>query len=152
MTDARTSTTPLAEASAPEGSYRGPAHAAPYPVSRLAPAFRTLDLAAEVQAAETLLNARANAKLALIAEQIQALRDSARAVLREAAAEQALHRARCAFQRRPGQVYHLYRDPDGSTWFSMLAPTDWRGQPPAVFAGSFRLEADYSWTQVAAAD
>jgi hypothetical protein len=28
----------------------------------------------------------------------------------------------------------------------MLSPGDWRGQPPDPYLGSYRLEADLSWT------
>lgn len=126
--------------------YQGADHSAPYPVSRLAPAFRTTELAAEVERAESMLSARTGAKLRVIADQIKALQAEARKVLDEAREEQALTRARCAFRRIPGHVYHLYRKGDGETFFSMLSPADWRGRPPDVFVGSYRLEADYSWT------
>ena len=34
----------------------------------------------------------------------------------------------------------------------MLSPADWRGEPPHPFLGSYRLEADYSWTPADKAD
>jgi hypothetical protein len=126
--------------------HRGPEHSAPYPVSRLAPAFQMTELAAEVAQAEAMLGARTTAKLQVIAEQIRALQAQARQVLSEAREEHALNRARCAFKRIPGRTYHLYRKGDGSTYFSMLSPEDWRGQPPDAYAGSYRLEGDWSWT------
>ncbi len=121
-------------------------HSSPYPVSRLAPAFHAPDLAEEIRRAETLLSARSGAKLRVIADQIKSLQAEARKVLDEARDEQALTHARCAFKRIPGHCYHLYRKPDGSTFFSMLSPADWRGKPPDAFVGSYRLEADHSWT------
>jgi len=124
----------------------GPSHNAPYPTSRLAPAFQAPELAAEVARAETMLSARTGAKLRVIADQIEALQKEARKVLDEAHEEQALTRADCSFQRRPGQIYHLYRRSDHRTFFSMLSPTDWGDEPPYTFLGSYRLEADYSWT------
>lgn len=126
--------------------HQGADHSSPYPVSRLAPAFQAPDLAAEVARAEAMLSARTGAKLRVIADQIRALQAEARKVLEEAREEQALTLAECAFQRRPGQVYHLYRRPDASRYFSMLSPADWRGSPPHEFVGSWRLEADFSWT------
>ena len=119
----------------------------PYPISRLAPAFTATDLAAEVARAESMLSARTGAKLRVIADQIEALQAQARKILEEAREEQALTRAQCSFKRIPGHRYHLYRKPDGSHFFSMLSPADWRGEPPHPFLGSYRLEADYSWTQ-----
>jgi hypothetical protein len=124
----------------------GDARSSPYPTSRLAPAFHAPQLAEEVARAESMLNARTSAKLRVIADQIKALQAEARKALDEARDEQVLTRAQCAFKRIPGKLYHLYTKADGSTYFSMLSPQDWRGQPPDAFAGSFRLEADYSWT------
>jgi hypothetical protein len=126
--------------------HRGARHSAPYPVSRLAPAFELTDLATEVARAESMLSARTGAKLRVIADQIKALQAQARQVLDDAREEQALTRAQCAFKRIPGHSYHLYRKDDGTSFFSMLSPADWRGKPPHTFVGSYRLEADYSWT------
>jgi hypothetical protein len=124
----------------------GAERSSPYPVSRLAPSFELADLAAEVARAESMLSARTGAKLRVIADQIKTLQTEARKVLEEAREEQALTRARCAFKRIPGHTYHLYRDDDGSSFFSMLSPADWRGEPPHAFLGSYHLNADYSWT------
>lgn len=132
--------------------HQGGDRSAPYPVSRLAPAFESGDLAAEVARAETLLSARTSAKLRVIADQIKALRVEARKVLDDAREEQALTRARCGFKRIPGHIYHLYRKTNGSSYFSMLSPADWRGDPPDEHIGSYRLEADYSWTPAERAD
>jgi hypothetical protein len=125
----------------------GANNSSPYPVSRLAPAFQATDLAAEVARAESMLSARTEAKLRVIAEQIQSLQTEARKVLDEAREEQALTRAQCSFKRIPEHNYHLYRKSDGTTFFSMLSPTDWHGDPPHPYLGSYRLEADYSWTR-----
>lgn len=126
--------------------HRGDARSSPYPASRLAPAFHAPHLAEEVARAESMLNARTSAKLRVIADQIKSLQAEARKVLDEARDEQSLTRAQCSFTRVPGRLYHLYNKADGSTYFSMLSPQDWGGRPPDEFAGSFRLEADYSWT------
>jgi hypothetical protein len=126
--------------------HRGDARSSPYPMSRLAPAFQAPELADEIARAESMLGARTSAKLRVIADQIKALQAEARKVLDEARDEQALTHAECAFKRIPGKVYHLYRKANGGTYFSMLSPADWNGQPPDVHVGSYRLEADYSWT------
>jgi len=126
--------------------HQGADNTAPYPVSRLAPAFELVDLAREISAADASLASHATGKLRVIAEQIQQLQDAARQILEETRRSQELHRADCNFRRQPGHVYHLYRKPDGSTYFSMLEPADWAGRPPHEFVGAFRLEADMSWT------
>jgi hypothetical protein len=124
----------------------GPASTSPYPVSRLAAPHDLVDVAREIQKADAMLGAVAGNKLQLIADQIRALQEQARAILEATHRDATLHRARCNFQKRPGKVYHLYRDRQGQPYFSMLSPEDWKGAPPDPFEGSFRLEADMSWT------
>lgn len=132
----------------PTGGERhlGPARTSPYPVSRLAPAFDLVDMAKEIAQADDMIAATATAKLQVIVEQVRALQAQARAVLEESRRNRDLHRVPCGFQRIPGRTYHLYRREDGTEVFSLLSPSDWRGHPPYAFIGSFRLEADRSWT------
>jgi hypothetical protein len=121
-------------------------HASPYPVSRLAPAFELVDLAREIAQADEMLSNRAGAKLSLIAEQVRLLQQQAREILQQTQHDQQLHRARCNFQKKPGQIYHLYRNSRGEALLSMLSPEDWQGRPPNDYLGGFRLESDRSWT------
>jgi len=120
----------------------------PYPMSRLAPRFELVDLAAEIARADETVTLVASARLDVIRQQIVALQEQARVVLDEAARAARLHRARCNFRKVPGRVYHLYRRDDGERYFSMLAPEDWSGAPPHAFEGSYRLEADQTYTRV----
>ncbi len=124
------------------------AAASPFPLSRLAPSFDLVDTAREIQDADRMLGAVVGGQLDVIAIQIRALQDQARSLLEKARQAGELHRAGCSFKKRPGAVYHLYRRPDGSSYFSMLSPSEWRGVPPHPFEGSFRLEIDASWTRV----
>ena len=126
--------------------HEGPEHASPYPLSRLAPRFDLVDAAREIQHADTLLGAVVGNKLSLIAEQIRALQAQARAIVEEARESGDLHRVECRFQKSAGGVYHLYRRPDRTRYFSLLSLDDWGGSPPHAFEGSFRLEADMSFT------
>ena len=119
-----------------------------YPASRLAPAFELVDLAHEIEQADQLVSARTNAKLQVIADQIRNLQAKARTIMEQAASEQRLHRARCHFSKRPGQIYHLYQSGDQDCYFSLLSPADWQGKPPHRHLGSYRLENDLSWTPV----
>lgn len=127
------------------------AHASPYPVSRLAPAHDLVDMAREIAEADHMLGTVASAKLEVIAEQIRQLQAQARTVLKQAENNATLHRARCSFQRRIGQTYHLYARDDGEHYFSLLGPDEWHGDPPHRFCGSYRLEPDMSWSPAAAA-
>jgi hypothetical protein len=133
------------------GNHQGPAHTSPYGLSRLAPAIDLVDTAREIARANATIAAATTGKLSLIAEQIRALQEQARGVLAAAQRDAMLHEARCSFRKRPGQVYHLYRAADGSHYFSMLSPEEWGGRPPDPFVGSYRLEADSSWTDAALA-
>ncbi len=132
----------------PEARWQGPAHAAPYGLSRLAPSYDLVDVAAQIQRADETLATMTGGKLAVIAEQIQKLQEQARTLLERARRDAELHRAVCRFEKKPGGVYHLYRREDGGLWFSMLGPDEWIGEKPWAFEGSYRLELDMSFTRV----
>jgi hypothetical protein len=123
-----------------------PNAAAPYPLSRLSAPINLIDVAREIQAADSLLSAVAGGKLEAIARQIRALQAEAARTLAEAQIDAELHRVRCSFKKIPGKLYHLYERPDAERYFSLLSPDDWAGQPPHRFCGSFRLEADMRFT------
>ena len=120
--------------------------ASPYPVSRLSAKVSLVDAAREIEAADQWIASTATAQLATIAEQMQRLREQATAVLEKAHADAELHRAQARFHRLPGKIYHLYQRADGTRYWSMLSPEEWKGTPPHPFVASYRLEADQSWT------
>ncbi len=122
--------------------------AAPYPMSRLAPRFELVDIAAEIARADETISTVTTAKLELIRDQIAALQEKARAILEEAAFAARLHRAKCHFHKVPGHIYHLYRRDEHEEYFSMLSPDDWGGSPPHPYEGSYRLEPDQTFTRV----
>jgi hypothetical protein len=126
------------------------AHSLPYPASRLAPPIELVDLAREIEQADQLIDLSVHSKLTVISEQINALQKEARKILAEAKENSQLHRVECKFKRQPGGIYHLYQKPNGTRYFSMLSPQDWKHTPPHSFVGSFRLEADRSWTKMEA--
>lgn len=130
-----------------EGGWKGADHAAPYPVSRLAPPVSLVEMAREIEEADRFTGARVNALLEVIAGQIEDLQNKAREIMADARREQELHRADCAFKKIPGRVYHLYLRDDGRNYFSMLSPKDWNGKPPHSFQGSFRLGNDMTWAE-----
>ena len=136
--------------------FSGPTRAAPYALSRLSGPVSLVDVAREIEHADTLIASTTNAQLRLIAEQMAALRDEAERLLERARLNAELHRVEARFVRHPGKTYHLYaRAPQGGAevrYWSLLAPADWGGRPPHRFLGSYRLEADHSWTLVAAGD
>lgn len=131
------------------GFYDGPARAAPYGLSRLAPSFSLVDVAGEIEKADAMLATTTGGKLGLIANQIRHLQEQARALLERAQRDAELHRARCAFEKKAGGVYHLYRkDDDGQRWFSLLAPEEWLRPQPQTYEGTYRLEGDMGFTRL----
>lgn len=127
-------------------NHEGAGRSAPYGLSTLAPATTLVDVAREIVEADTMIAQTTSAKLKTIAEEIRRLQDQARRVLDDAKQDIALHRAACSFSRRIGKIYHLYERADGTLFWSLLSPDDW--SPPHTPRGSYRLEADQSWTPV----
>ncbi len=125
-----------------------PRHAAPHPLSRLDAPIDLVEAAREIERAEATLQMAVGARLEVIASQMRRLKEEAERLLRKARRDAALHRAECHLVRRPGGVYHLYRREDGRRYLSLLSPSDWGGMPPHRFEGSYRLEADMSWTRL----
>ncbi len=126
--------------------HSGSASTSPYPVSRLGASIDLVDLAEQIDQADSHINTRVSSKLQLIADQIRYLQDEAREVLEAAQRDQELHRAQCSFKRIPGNIYHLYQRSDETSYFSMLGPKEWGGKTVHQFLGSYRLENDMSWT------
>lgn len=129
------------------GRYDGPARAAPYPMSRLAPAYDLVNVAEQIQKADETLATMTGGKLGLIADQIRRLQEQARTLLEKARRDAELHRAQCAFEKKPGGLYHLYRRTTGELWLSRMAPDEWVTPQAQTFEGSYRLELDQSFTR-----
>lgn len=127
-------------------TYTGPAHAAPYALSRMAPSFGLVDVAAEIERADATIATMATGKLKLIAKQMKALREEAERVLERARRDAELHRVKCSFEKQPGGVYHLYRRKSGELYFSLMAPHEWSLPHEQEHVASYRLEADQSFT------
>src|ERR1700712_1347568 len=126
----------------------GPDRSSPYAVSRLSGPVSLVDSAREIERADQWIASTSSAKLEQIAGQMKALREQAEQVLRDAHENAALHRAEARFQRHPGKTYHLYERATGQRYWSLLSPDDWSGSTPHGYVGSYRLEADQSWTPV----
>jgi hypothetical protein len=131
------------------GRYEGPARAAPYPMSRMAPSYDLVNVAEQIQKADATLATMTGGKLGLIADQIRRLQEQARTMLEKARRDAELHRVRCAFEKKPGGIYHLYRRTEGGElWFSRLGPDEWSTPQPQTFEGTFRLELDMSFSRL----
>lgn len=107
-----------------------------------------VELAIEIQKADQFTRANVSNKLQVIAEQVRFLHEQARKILEEAKEADQLHHFPCNFKKIPGNIYSLYERPSGQKYFSMLSPEEWGPSCPHTFLGTYRLEADLSWTPV----
>lgn len=103
-------------------------------------------MAEEIQKADSFVHANVSNKLQVIAEQVRFLQEQARKVLKEAKDNADLHHVACNMVKKPGNLYHLYRRPSGQRYFSVLSPEEWGASCPHEYLGTYRLEADRSWT------
>ena len=62
-----------------------------------------------------------------------------------AADNELIYNANISFSPSVGKVYHLYRKEDGTTWVSMVGPSEWGPNYVFEFLGSFRLATDSVW-------
>lgn len=108
-----------------------------------------VSLAEQIKEADAAIRNTACNKLSLIRDQIQFLQSQAEKILRETEANERLHHAACNFKKIPGTVYHLYERESGQTYLSMLSLAEWGAGFKHRHLGSYRLEADHSWTPVA---
>lgn len=86
-----------------------PHHSLTYGTSRLAPAISLVDRAKEIEMAEESVQLHLHGKLEVIANQIRRLKEEAELILKRAEKDIELHKARCQFEKKPGQTIHLYK-------------------------------------------
>lgn len=120
----------------------------PYPLSRLSARFEPLDKIQELEQAKKMLGVVAHGKLSIIAEQIKLLQEKAKNIILQAEADMDLHQANCAFEKRVGKTYYLYKRSEEECYFSMLSLEDWNNNPPHEFLGAYQLEPDMSWLKI----
>nr|XP_039253671.1 uncharacterized protein C1orf50 homolog isoform X2 [Styela clava] len=80
-----------------------------------------VNLARQIQQADSSVKAAAGSKLRAILDQMKMLQEQAARVLEEAKRDAELHHAACNFRKIPGKLY-LYKRESGQTYFSMLSP------------------------------
>lgn len=87
-------------------------------------------------------------KLDVIGEQIRFLQKQAMEILQEANTNAQLHNIPCNFVKVPGSIYHLYERESGEKLWSMVSPSEFGSEKKLKHLGSYRLEADKSFTSV----
>jgi len=118
----------------------------PYQTNKVSDPTDLVELARQVQKADEFVRGTAINKLSVIVDQIRYLQQQARKVLEESHRDNLLHHVACNFKKVPGKIYYLYERPSGQKYFSMLSPNEWGTTCPHKYLGSYRLEADMSWT------
>jgi len=117
-----------------------------YAVHKTSSSTDLLELAREIQKADSFVQATTCNKLKVIADQMMFLKQQAESVLLEAKRDDHLHHVACNFQKVPGKIYHLYKRSSGQQFFSIISPEEWGASLPHEHIGSYRLEHDMSWT------
>jgi len=123
-------------------------HLMPHPSRTLDPAYTIVDQAHEIQSADQSIQTHVTGKLDLIVKQIRSLQQEAKAIMDQAQRDMELHRVKCNFVKKIGQIIHLYKKTNGESYFSLLSLDDWEGKPPHQFMGSYLLNPDNSFEKM----
>jgi len=107
--------------------------------------FDLVELASQIQTADTFTRSTAGSKLSVIAEQVRFLQQQAKAVLEEAALNQQLHHIACNFKKVPGKIYYVYKRDNGKNYMSLISPEEWGSGGPE-FVAAYKLEYDMTFT------
>lgn len=87
-------------------------------------------------------------KLDVIGEQIRFLQKQAMEILQDASNNAQLHQIPCNFVKVSGNIYHLYERESGEKLWSLVSPNEFGSNKSLKHLGSYRLEADKSFTPV----
>ena len=66
------------------------------------------------------------AKLQLLAENIEQLKEKANDLIQTSFTNKILHEAMCNFSKVMGQVYHFYERENGELYCSLIGPHEWK--------------------------
>jgi hypothetical protein len=122
-------------------------HLLPYGTSASDAPIRLIDRAKEIETATQQIQAHVNGKLDVILKQIRILQEEAKKIMEDAVVNSELHQVKCNFEKKIGQILHLYQRDSGEKYFSLISPAEW-GKPPHRFLGSFQLKPDQSFEKI----
>ncbi len=117
------------------------------PTRTLDPKISIVDQAKEIEKASEILNLRINHKLEVILKQIRLLQEEAKKIIEEAYNDLELHKVKCNFEKRVGEVIFLYKK-DNELFFSRISPQEWNGIIDYEYLGSYRLRSDYTFEKI----
>lgn len=119
-----------------------------YPSRTIDPPITLVDMAKEIEKAESQIKLNISGKLDLIYNQIKKLQEEAKKIIDAAYNDMELHKVECSFIKSPGQVIYLYEKNNKKLYFSRLSPDDWEEKPLNKFIGAYKLNIDQSFEKV----
>jgi len=106
----------------------------PYPTSVGAPLIKTDDLAGWKNVGINKVNKEFESKFNELKMKYQDL-------IQEFQWNELVYNARFSFEPIVGEIYHLYKDADGSNFLSLIGPKEWIKE----HVGTFKLDSDKKW-------
>ena len=122
-----------------------------YPTRTMDPPYSLVERSNEIELAEELIESHVHGKLDVIVQQIRSLKEQAQTIMAEAQRDADLHKIKCNIEKIVGQAIFLYAKPDGTRYFSLLSPADWKHSPPNEFVGAYSMRGDRSFEVLDAA-
>ena len=86
-------------------------------------------------------------KVNLLIEQMCFLKQQLENTINEGLLNTNLHNVECKFEKKSGQVYHLYKNCN-KYYFSMLSIDDWNNNPPHTYISSYLYDYDKCFRHV----
>jgi len=117
------------------------------PTRTLDPKISIVDQAKEIEKASEILDLRVNSKLDLILKQIRLLQEEAKKIIEEAYNDLELHKVKCNFEKRVGEVIFLYKK-DNELFFSRISPEEWGGIIDYEYLGKYKMRNDYTFEKI----
>ncbi|MFP9118739.1 DUF2452 domain-containing protein [Flavobacterium sp. RNTU_13] len=106
----------------------------PYATNVGAPVIKTDDLSGWKTTGINRVNKELESKFNELKAQYQNL-------IEEFRWNELLYNAKFSFEPVVGEIYHLYKDTDGTHFLSLIAPGEWNRE----YLGTFKLNSDRKW-------
>lgn len=120
-------------------------HSLPYAHTRGGVEVKPIDKGKAKGRAVKAMYEQTDMQLDQIRRQIELLAQQARAIRDRVQISEEIYLAEMNFEPLMGNIYHLYRRPEGSTLLSLVGPREWGKKPPYRFVATARLRSDHTW-------
>lgn len=115
----------------------------PYGDNRSAPSFK--DTSNEVSVWK---NQKHESSSKYFDTKLQELQEEYNKLAEEYRLNEMVYNAQCRFAPVIGEVYHLYKRKDGSSFLSMIGPKQWQTKKDFNFIDSFKLTSNDKWEKL----